>query len=216
MAIIAVGLVTWMVFWMKRTAREMRNTLESKVDQATGMGALAMASTAFVAVAREGLETALFIYANFRTAKTSLSPSIGLVLGLATAIGLGFLIYQRTISFNVSKFFQITGVALIIVAAGVLAHGIGDLQEIGWLPGSTTLAWNIDSILSPDSLFAGILAGSIGFSTTMTWFQVGIWALYLASILSAYLAPPKKARGIMSRCPLGLSRGIIRFCPYTN
>ena len=192
MAVVAVALVTWMVFWMKRTARNMRNELENKVDQATGMGTLAMASTAFVAVAREGLETALFIYANFRTVKSSFAPSIGLVLGLATAIGLGFLIYRRTISFNVSKFLQITGVALIIVAAGVLAHGIGDLQEIGWLPGSTTLAWNIDSTLAPDSLLAGILAGSIGFATTTTWLQVGIWALYLASIMSSYLAPTKK------------------------
>lgn len=192
LAVIAVCLVTWMVFWLKRTARSMRTDLEGKIDTAVQIGSLAIAVTAFVAVAREGLETALFLYTNFKTVKTSAAPSVGLILGLASAVGLGFLIYRRAIAFNLGKFFQITGVALIVVAAGVLANGIGDLQSVGWLPGGRTNAWNIDSWMSPDSFIASVLGGSIGFSTTMTWLQVGVWAIYLGSVLTPYLSKTEK------------------------
>jgi high-affinity iron transporter len=192
LAVVAVALVTWMVFWMKRTARNLRHELENKVDQAVHIGSFAIATTAFVAVAREGLETSLFLYTNFKTVKTSMAPSIGLVLGLAAAIGLGFLIYQRTISVDLGKFFKITGVALIIVAAGVLANGIGDLQSAHWLPGGGANAWSVDKWLAPNSLPASILAGSVGFSTTTTWLQVGVWAIYLAATLRGYLSSAKK------------------------
>ena len=193
LALAAVALVTWMVFWMKRTARHMRNDLESKIDHTSTIGPATMAITAFVAVAREGLETALFIYTNFSTIKTSAAPSVGLVLGLATAVGLGFLIYRRAIAFNLGKFFKITGVALIIVAAGVLANGVGDLQSSGWLPGANTNAWKIDSWMKPDSFVASVLTGTVGFSTTMSWLQVGVWALYLSSVLTPYLSKAKKS-----------------------
>lgn len=189
LALVAVALVTWMVFWMKRTAQNMRHELENKVVQ---VGSFAMAITAFVAVAREGLETALFIYANFGTTKTSLAPSIGLVLGLASAVGLGFLIYRRAITFDLGKFFKITGVALIVVAGGVLASGIGDLQRVGWLPGAGSNAWKIDTWMSPDSFIASVLGGSIGFATTMTLLQVGVWAIYLLSVITQYIAKPAK------------------------
>ena len=188
LALLAVALVTWMVFWMKRTARNMRHELENKVDVAVHVGSFAMAFTAFVAVAREGLETALFIYTNFATVKTSAAPSIGLVLGLASAIGLGFLIYRRAITFDLGKFFKITGVALIVVAAGVLANGVGDLQSAGWIPGGAAHAWKIDSWMAPNSLIASVLTGSIGFSTTMSWLQVGIWMIYLFFVLRSYLS----------------------------
>lgn len=192
MAVVAVALVTWMVFWLKRTARSMRSDLEGKIDNAIHVGSVAIAVTAFVAVAREGLETALFLYTNFKTVKTSAAPSFGLILGLAAAVGLGFLLYRRAITFDLAKFFQITGVALIVVAAGVLANGVGDLQSAGWLPGGTTNAWQIDSWMSPDSFIASVLAGSIGFSTTMAWLQVGVWATYLITVLPSYLSNSRK------------------------
>ncbi len=187
LAVVAVALVTAMVFWMKRTARNMRTELEGKASQAAHLGTLAMIATAFVAVAREGLETALFLYTNFATVKTSRGPGIGLILGLGAAIALGFLIYRRTISINLGKFFKVTGIALIVVAAGVLANGIGDLQGAGWIPGSGARAWNIESWLSPDSLIASALAGSIGFSSVMTWLQVATWAAYISTVLTIFL-----------------------------
>jgi len=191
-SVLAVALVTVMVFWMKRAARTISRELHNKVEEAAGIGFFALVVTAFFAVAREGLETALFIYSNFRTARTSLAPSTGLVLGLIAAISLSVLMYKKTVTFNLGKFFQVTGIALIVVAAGVLAHGIGDLQSINWLPGDSILAWNFGGHLSPDSFLASVLSGSIGFSTVMTWLQVGVWASYLATTLFAYLTPSQK------------------------
>lgn len=120
LSVVAVALVTWMVFWMKRTARNLKRELERKIDRAVTMGSLAMAITAFVAVGREGIETSLFIYSNFTTVKSSFGPSVGLVLGLAAAIGRGYLIYRQTVPLSLTQFFKITGIALIGVAAGVL------------------------------------------------------------------------------------------------
>ncbi len=189
LSVAAVALVTWMVFWMKRTARSMKHELEKKVDHAVTVGSVAIAITAFVAVAREGLETSLFIYTNFSAVKSSFGPSVGLVLGLSTAIALGYLMYKRTVHFDLAQFFKITGIALIVVAAGVLSHGIGDLQQTGWLPGAGLIAWNFDSWLHPDSFIASLLSGTVGFSTTSSWLQVGVWTIYLVTILASYLSP---------------------------
>lgn len=191
-SVLAVLFVTAMVFWMKKTSRSLRAELHGKLD-ASGLGALAVAATAFFAVVREGLETALFLYTNFSTAGGSVGPATGLIVGLASAILLGYLLYKRTVTFNIGRFFTITGVALIVVAAGVLSHAIGEFQELGWLPGLTSTAWSIDSWLSPDSFVAGLLSGSIGFSTTTTWLQVGFWAFYLVSVMTPYLLPADKA-----------------------
>jgi len=137
---VAVGLVTWMVFWMKRVARTLKDDLHGKVDTALSAGPLALAAAAFFAVAREGLETALFVYTNFKTVAATSSASIGLVAGLAVAVILGYLIYNRSIKLNLSKFFTITGVALIIVAAGVLSYGVHEFRSwAGYLVMAHTL-----------------------------------------------------------------------------
>ena len=107
---LAVGLVTWMVFWMKRAAKTLRDELHGRVDNALSTGPLALAAAAFFAVAREGLETSLFVYTNFRTVSATSAASIGLILGLTLAVVLGYLIYNRSIRLNLSKFFTVTGV----------------------------------------------------------------------------------------------------------
>ncbi|CAB5239070.1 unannotated protein [freshwater metagenome] len=189
---LAVGLVTWMVFWMQRTARGLRDELHGKIDTALIGGPFALAVTAFIATSREGLETALFIYTNFKTTSATSSASIGLIIGLAVSITLGVLIYQRSVKLNLSKFFTTTGIALIVVAAGVLSYAIHEYQELGWLPGPDAFIWNITSWMSPDSVIASLLAGSIGFDTTTSWLQFIVWAAYLGLVLGAYLKPAKK------------------------
>lgn len=191
-SLLAVGLVTWMVFWMKRMARGLRDELHSKVDTAVIGGPFAIAFTAFLAVAREGLETALFIYTNFKTVAATSAASIGLAVGLTTAVVLGYLIYNRTVKLNLGKFFTVTGTALIIVAAGVLSYGVHEYQELGWLPGADAFIWDITSWMSADSVIASLLAGSIGFDTTTSWLQLLIWSAYLGLVLRAYLKPAKK------------------------
>ena len=184
----AVGLVTWMVFWMKRAARNMRNELHGKVDQALTGGPISLALVAFFAVAREGLETALFIYTNFKTVGAISSATLGLVLGLALSVGLGYLIYNRSVKINLSKFFTVTGVALIIVAAGVLSYGVHEFQELGWLPGADDFIWDVTPWIAKESILASLLGGAIGFDTTTSWVQILAWGAYLTAVLVPYLS----------------------------
>ena len=190
-SILAVALVTWMVFWMKRSARFLKSELHGKVDSAVLTGPLALAAAAFLAVIREGLETALFIYSNFKTVADTKSSAIGLLLGFGVAISLGYLIFKSSINLNLSKFFRYTGVALIIVAAGVLAYGVHEFQELGWLPGDHALAWDLTRAIPSDSVAAAALGGTIGFDTTTSWLQLGIWAIYLLAVLVPYLSKPR-------------------------
>jgi high-affinity iron transporter len=186
---LAVGFVTWMVFWMKRTARHLKGQLEGQMSTAVLAGPLALAAAAFFAVVREGLETSLFIYANFKTVSSTPSATVGLVLGLGLAITLGYLIYRSSIKINLSKFFNYTGIALVVVAAGVLSYGIHEYQELGWLPGVDFFVWDVTSVIAKESLLGGVLAGTIGFDTTMSLLQFVFWAAYLALVLSLYLKP---------------------------
>jgi high-affinity iron transporter len=186
---VAVGFVTWMVFWMKRTARHLKGQLEGQMSTAILAGPLALAAAAFFAVVREGLETSLFIYANFKTVSSTPSATVGLFLGLGLAITLGYLIYRSSIRINLSKFFNYTGIALVVVAAGVLSYGIHEYQELGWLPGVDFFVWDVTSVIAKESLLGGVLAGTVGFDTTMSLLQFVFWAAYLAVVLSLYLKP---------------------------
>jgi len=185
---LAVALVTWMVFWMKRTARTLRDDLHRKVDSAVMTGPISLALVAFFAVLREGLETALFIYTNFKTVGAASSATVGLILGLALAVALGYLIYNRSVKLNLSKFFTVTGVALIIVAAGVLSYGIHEFQELGFLPGVDTFLWDVTPWIAKESLLAAVLGGTIGFDTTTSIVQFLAWGAYLAAVLIPYLS----------------------------
>ena len=187
-SLLAVALVTWMVFWMKRSARGLKNTLENKVDDALPLGRVALGLAAFFAVAREGLETALFIYTNFKTVTKDTAPSVGLVLGLALAIILGYLIYRRAVAINLAKFFLITGIALLVVAAGVLSHGLHEFQEFGALPGGGAYAWHFNSA---DFAIVTLFDGTIGIGAEMTWLQLVLWAAYLGITLRSYVRPVK-------------------------
>ena len=196
---LAVGLVTWMVFWMKRAARTLKDELHGKVENALSAGPLALAAAAFFAVAREGLETALFVYTNFKTVAATSSASIGLVAGLALAIILGYLIYNRSIKINLSKFFTVTGVALIIVAAGVLSYGVHEFQELGWLPGVSSYAWDISSVMAKDSIAGTRLAGTVGFDVNTSWLQLVLWATYLGLVLRLYTRTVRPVQTLISK-----------------
>lgn len=190
---IAVGLVTWMVFWMKRTARTLRNELHGKVDTALTGGPISLALVAFFAVAREGLETALFVYTNFKTVGAASTATVGLVLGLTLAVVLGYLIYNRSVKLNLSKFFTVTGVALVIVAAGVLSYGIHEFQELGWIPGVDDFLWDVTPWIAKESILASLLSGTVGFDTTTSFIQFFAWSAYLVAVLVPYLSKGKGA-----------------------
>jgi high-affinity iron transporter len=189
----AVGLVTWMVFWMKRTARNLRNELHGKIDGALVGGPISLALVAFFAVAREGLETALFVYSNFKTVGVASTATVGLVLGLGLAVFLGYAIYNRTVKLDLAKFFTITGVALVIIAAGVLSYGIHEFQELGYLPGVDSFLWDVTPWIAKESLLGSLLGGLVGFDTTTSFVQFIGWSIYLLAVLIPYLSKGKGA-----------------------
>ncbi|WP_018545407.1 iron uptake transporter permease EfeU [Streptomyces sp. LaPpAH-108] len=191
LSIIAVGLVTWMVFWMRRTARHLKSELHGRLDAALAMGTGALVATAFLAVGREGLETALFVWASVHAASDGTPrPLIGVALGLATAVLLGWLFYRGALRINLAKFFTWTGGMLVVVAAGVLAYGFHDLQEAGIVPGLTHLAFDISGVIPPDSWYGTLLKGVLNFQPDPTVVQITVWLLYLVPVLTLFLLDP--------------------------
>ncbi|GHG16201.1 iron uptake transporter permease EfeU [Streptomyces filamentosus] len=190
LSILAVVLVTWMVFWMKKTARHLRAELHGKLDAALAMGTGALVATAFLAVGREGLETALFVWASVRASSDgSHAPLAGVVLGLLTAVFLGWLFYRGALRINLAKFFTWTGGMLVVVAAGVLAYGVHDLQEARFLGGLADRAFDVSATIPPDSWYGTLLKGVFNFQPDPTVLQVTVWALYLVPTLALFLAP---------------------------
>ena len=187
LSIIACGLVTWMVFWMAKTARSMRGSLEAGIEKTLAGGALGLMVIAFVSVGREGVETALFLWAAAQAAGQSALPLLGALIGLVVAAGLGFAIYRGMVRLNLKAFFTWSGSFLIILAGGVLAYGVHELQEVGLLPGGENVAFDVSGAIPADSWYGSLLRGTIGFRPEMTWFEIVIWALYIAATLTAFL-----------------------------
>ncbi|MFF8691956.1 iron uptake transporter permease EfeU [Streptomyces sp. NPDC015144] len=189
LSIVSVGLVTWMVFWMRRTARHLRTELHGKLDAALAMGTGALVATALLAVGREGLETSLFVWRAVHAADDGWHPMIGALLGIAAAVVLGWLFYRGALKINLSKFFTWTGGMLVVVAAGVLAYGVHDLQEAEFIGGLHNQAFDISGAIPPDSWYGTLLKGTFNFQPDPTVLQVTVWALYLIPTLALFLAP---------------------------
>ncbi|AXT85384.1 iron transporter [Aeromicrobium sp. A1-2] len=190
LSILAAALVTWMIFWMRRTARGLKRELEGQMADALALGPIALGSVAFLTVGREGLETAAILWSTIVGSTTS-TPFVGAAAGILVAVGLGFLIYRGAIKVNLGKFFTVTGALLIVVAAGVLAYGIFDLQEAGVLPGFTSRAFDISSTIPPDSWYGTLLKGTVNFQPDPSWLQVVAWTAYVIPVLWLYLRQPK-------------------------
>ncbi|WP_328958777.1 iron uptake transporter permease EfeU [Kitasatospora purpeofusca] len=186
LSIVSVGLVTWMVFWMRRTARHLKSELQGKLDAALAMGTGALVATAFLAVGREGLETALFIWTAVQATEDGYNPIVGAALGLLTATLLGWLFYRGALRINLAKFFTWTGAMLVVVAAGVLAYGVHDLQEAGWLPGLHNLAFDISTTIPKDSWYGTLLKGVFNFQPDPSILQLLVWLAYLAPTLAFF------------------------------
>lgn len=196
LSIVAVGLVTWMVFWMRRTARHLKGDLHGRLDEALRMGTGALVATALLAVGREGLETALFVWASVRAGGEGRSgPLVGVLLGIASAIVLGWLFYRGAVRINLARFFTWTGSMLVVVAAGVLAYGVHDLQEARFLGGLQDKAFDITETVPPDSWYGTLLKGVFNFQPDPTVVQVTVWALYLIPTLVFFLAPRRGSGG---------------------
>ena len=181
---VAVGFVTWMIFWMKRSAKTISSDLRNQLDNAAvSGGTIAVAAMAFIAVLREGAETAIFFWAAAHATGNSLASVVGLVLGLGTAVIVGWIFYRATSTINLSKFFKITSILLVFVAAGVLSYGIHEFQEVGWLPGDGNVLIDLSGVLVEGSFLATLAAGLFNLKPTTTTLQVIGYAFYSATVL---------------------------------
>src|SRR5262249_41715341 len=153
----------------------------------------ALTVTAFLAVGREGLETTLFLWTAARASGETAAPLAGAALGLAAAVTLCWLLYRRAVRLNVGVFFSRTAIALIVIAAGVLAHGLGDLQEAGLLPGQRWIAFDLTAHVDPNSWWVSLISGATELSPRMTVLQVVAWVVYLAVVIPAFLRAGRPA-----------------------
>lgn len=214
LSLVTVGMVTWMIFWMQKTARTMKKTLEGGVDRALATGGLwGIVLIGFISVAREGIETTLLLWSMVQSFGDTPSALLGALLGLAAAVILGWLLARGMVRLDLRVFFAWTGGFLVIVAAGVLAYAIHDLQEAGALPGPFSAlapivggtvavgaagfpfgwAFDLSAAIPPGSPLAAILQATVGFMPQMSWLQVVAWALYLAIVGTLFV------RGLGSR-----------------
>jgi high-affinity iron transporter len=206
LSLIAVAFVTWMVFWMRRTARHMRAELSGRLDAALALGTVAVVLTAFFAVAREGLETALFFWSAVQAAGSTAAPVSGFTLGLATAVLLAWLLYRRSVTLNLATFFTWTGAGLIVVAAGVLGYAVHDLQEGGLIPGLNTMAFDVSAQIPPGSWYGTLLKGVFNFSPATTAAQAIAYLAYLVPVMVLFLRRPRVATATAAVRPAAVGR----------
>ncbi len=219
LSLATVAMVTWMIFWMQRTARTMKSTLEAGVDRALAASGLwTVVAIGFISVAREGIETTLLLWSMVQSFGDAPAALLGALLGLGAAVVLGWLLARGMLRVNLRVFFTATGAFLIVVAAGVLAYAIHDLQEAGALPGPFTAAAPIDPAtgavavglaafpfgwafdltaqVPPGSALAAVLQATVGFMPRMSWLQVTAWMLYVVIVGAFFIRGVRAGRRV--------------------
>lgn len=198
LSVLAAILITWMVFWMAKTARNLKGTLEESLTTSFGRNAVAVSLVAFFAVAREGVETALFIWASVNASGGEIVALATVFLGIATATVLGWLFYRGALTINLRIFFQWTGAALILVAAGIFAYGIHEFQEVGLLPEGSPV-YDASGWLSHDTVVGSLLYGLFSYRPNPTVLEIVAWVGYVIPVMGSFLRSiaagrkPKKA-----------------------
>ncbi len=195
--LLAAGVVTWMLFWMRRQASSVKGHLQRAVDRVLTEGtAWGLAVLAFSAVIREGLETAIFLVGQATAAAGgeaggggSLSVLGGAIVGLAIAVVLGYGLYRGSRALNLRLFFRWTGVLLIFIAAGLLSNAVHEFVEIGWITLGTATAFDIGAILPHDQGVGLILRVVFGYTATPELVTLVTWATYVVVVLALYLRP---------------------------
>jgi high-affinity iron transporter len=196
---VAVGFLTYMILWMRRESRTVARSIREGIDSALERGSsLALVSLVFVMALREGIETALFIFGISRTSEP-LQVALGAVLGIAGAVALGYVVYAGGKRIDLGTFFKVTGVFLILVAAGLLAHGVAEFQEAGLLPTIMPL-WDVSSapVLGEDSLVSQFLTAFFGWDAEANLLELLAWFTYVVVVGYAFLRPQPLPKGAAS------------------
>jgi high-affinity iron transporter len=192
--LIAVSAVTYMVVWMRRNARGVKATLEGSAASALARGStMALVAMAFLAVLREGFETSVFLLAAFQDASDTTAAGAGAVIGLVVAIAIGVGIYRGGVHINLNRFFRITGLILVFVAAGLLSTSLHTAHEAGWFNTLQGQALDLTWLVQPGTVSGALLTGMLGLQPSPTIGELGVYLLY-AVPMAIYVLWPDRLR----------------------
>ena len=198
--LLAAGVVTWMLFWMRRQSASVKGELQAAVDRALDDGsATALAFLAFVAVIREGIETSLFLTGQAAAASAdggAVWVLVGAVVGIAIAVVLGVGFYHGSRRINLATFFRWTGVALVFIAAGLLSHAVHEFVEIGLINIGTQTLFDISSTLPHEgdgSVVGQLLRALFGYTSSPEVITFVVWLTYIVVVLTLFLRPVRSA-----------------------
>jgi high-affinity iron transporter len=195
LALVAVGGVSYMIVWMRRHARELKGQLETHAEHALLTGSvLALVGMAFLAVIREGLETAIFLLAAFDSSADPFATGMGALIGVVVAVGLGWAIYKGGVRINLSRFFRVTGFVLVLVAAGLLATAVHDLSEAGVVDVAQRAVFNLTWLVAPGTVRASLLTGMLGLQPVPTYAELAAWLAFAIPMCAYVLWPHRPAR----------------------
>ena len=192
--LLAAGILTGMIFWMSKQARQLRSNLESGVQKASQAGRWSLFGLAFLSVLREGVELALFLTAAaFSSSATQTAPAA--LIGLAAAALLGWGLFASTLKLNLARFFQVTGILLIFFAAGLVARSLHEFNELGWVPAVVAPIWNLSRILNDQSTVGQALATLFGYNATPSLTEALAYTGYFGIVVGYLLASQKRRSG---------------------
>lgn len=211
-AAVAVVMVSYMVLWMRAHSRDLKSSLQDAAGSALARGSAgALVAMAFLAVIREGFETAVFLLAAFQSAVSPLQAAIGVVLGVAVAVALGYLIYRGGVRLNLSRFFRVTGVVLVLVAAGLVMSTLRAAYEAGWLTAGQQQALDLSALARPGSVQESLLTGMLGIRSSLPVVEIIAYLLYAVPMLLVVLWPPRRtpSRRNLGRILVGSAAGAL-------
>ena len=191
-SLIAVAMVTWMIFWMRRSARTIKADLTGRLTEALGMGRTAIATLAFVAVIREGVEMVLLVFSAAQAAAQTVAPLLGMIAGVLSSVLLGWAMYKAVAKVNLSRLFTWTAVLLILVAAGIAKYAVHGFQVAGALPGAGNLAYDVSDTVAPTSWYGTLLTATVNLTPASTVLEITTWLLYAGLVLFVFFRPSRR------------------------
>ena len=205
---LAVCMVTYMIIFMRRHARGLKKDLEGAAASALASGSnRALVAMAFLAVLREGFETAVFLLATFQASGNASTSWLGAVLGIGLAAAIGYAIYKGGVRLNLARFFRITGLVLVVVAAGLVMTAFHTASEAGWLTVGQAQAFDLSWLVRPGTPVSSLLTGVLGIQPFPAWIEVIAWLAYLIPMVVIVAWPAGQAR---KRAPVAVSVGSAR------
>ena len=193
---LAVCMVTYMIIFMRRHARGLKKDLEGATASALASGSSrALVAMAFLAVLREGFETAVFLLATFQASGNASTSWLGAVLGIGLAAAIGYAIYKGGVRLNLARFFRVTGLVLVVVAAGLLMTAFHTASEAGWLSAGQAQAFDLSWLVRPGTPVSSLLTGVLGVQPDPAWIEVIAWLAYLVPMALILAWPAREDHG---------------------